>query len=246
MLAVALNYLGFRQEENLGLALIKLFKEFKIVELSPYADSERGRLQLCQPQGYEELMKSIQTSWHSTESRLELRGPKDKLLRTVRNMVYFEEEKKYNQVFLEGGDGFNDFPWAIQIVMIPRPVLGWEYDPEVIGQADIIIINASTKEDNECFSAKAKKIHPDIPFFIEKVQEGLSQKIKDCLETIFADYLEKRARIKAELEFKYPDLRLSCAQARRLAEELEVSSYLVGSVCDELGYRITNCQLGCF
>ncbi len=35
-------------------------------------------------------------------------------------------------------------------------------------------------------------------------------------------------------------------QARRMARELGVSMFLVGSVCDELGYKITRCGLGCF
>lgn len=49
MLAVALNYLGSSQEKNLGSVLIKLFDDFKIVKLSPWANIEEGPLKLCRP-----------------------------------------------------------------------------------------------------------------------------------------------------------------------------------------------------
>lgn len=246
MLAVALNYLGSIQERELGPLLINFFNEFKMIRLSPCGDREEGRLQICQPQGHEELMKNIQISWNPAESLLELRGPKDKLQRTVRYMLYFDEKKKYKQVFLEGDDGINDFPWAIQIAVIQLPVWGWEYDPEVIRKSDVIVINSSDKEENENFIAKVKKLDPDIPIFLEKLQEGLSQDIKDCLKVLFAKHVEKRARIKEKLESQHPHSLISCAQACRLSGELGVSSFLLGSVCDELGYRITNCRLGCF
>ncbi|MFZ3132235.1 MAG: hypothetical protein WA125_14360 [Desulfosporosinus sp.] len=246
MLAVALNYLGSGQERELGPALRKLFNDFKRVKFSPWADLEEGPLQLCQPQGNEDLMKDIQKSWNPAEALLELRGPKAKLLRALRSMFYFDKAKEYHNVFLEGGQGVDDFPWAIQIVMLQLPVLVGEYDPEVIRKADILVINGSDQAEIENFSAEAKKIQPEIPIFTEKVQVGLSQDIKACLEALFAANLAKRDSIKTKLELRHPDKLLSCTQARSLSDELGFSSFLVGSVCDELGYRITNCWLGCF
>jgi hypothetical protein len=42
------------------------------------------------------------------------------------------------------------------------------------------------------------------------------------------------------------DNRISCAAARRIAEEAGVPYKAVGDAANELGIRITACQLGCF
>ncbi len=42
------------------------------------------------------------------------------------------------------------------------------------------------------------------------------------------------------------DLRLSCAEAFKIARDLDVPPAVVGSTCNELGIRVTSCQLGCF
>lgn len=39
---------------------------------------------------------------------------------------------------------------------------------------------------------------------------------------------------------------LSCARAQVLAEDLGVTPRTVGAVCQRLGVRLTDCQLGCF
>lgn len=40
--------------------------------------------------------------------------------------------------------------------------------------------------------------------------------------------------------------RISCAAARKMAEELDIPYRDVGEAADQLGIRITACQLGCF
>ncbi len=42
------------------------------------------------------------------------------------------------------------------------------------------------------------------------------------------------------------DNRLSCERAHDLAREVGVSLTEIGAVCNELGIRISQCQLGCF
>lgn len=42
------------------------------------------------------------------------------------------------------------------------------------------------------------------------------------------------------------DGRITCAEARRLAEQLGVPYAMVGKACDEKGIKITACELGCF
>lgn len=40
--------------------------------------------------------------------------------------------------------------------------------------------------------------------------------------------------------------KLSCAAARKIAEELHIPYRDVGEAADQLGIRISSCQLGCF
>lgn len=40
--------------------------------------------------------------------------------------------------------------------------------------------------------------------------------------------------------------RLACVDAFRIARDLDVPLDDVGRACDELGIRISQCQLGCF
>ncbi|TEB08061.1 hypothetical protein Psch_01616 [Pelotomaculum schinkii] len=246
MLAVATSYLGLTDEQKFGPVFMKSFDDFMVVKLSPCGDLEEGRLQLCQPEGYGDLLKNIQKSWNASQSLLELRGPKVKLQRMVRYMFFFDEEKKFEKVLLEGCDGITDFPWAVQIVVIQLPVKVLEQDLEWIRKADIIVLLDSESEAARDFATGMKTIRPDIPIFSEKVQEGLSNDLKVSLEVLFADYIKKRNRIKDILNSRHPELQISCTSAHRMAGELGVSLFLVGSVCDELGYRITQCGLGCF
>ena len=246
MLGVALNCWGGTEEDQFGPMFVKLFNDFKVVKIIPYDDLKKGRLQLCQPEEYEELIKKIQKNWDPSGTFLELRGLKSKLQKAVRQMFFFDEENKYEKVLLEGCDGISDFAWAIQIVMIQQPVLGWEQRLEWIKKADILVLNDLEGEESQDIMARVKMIRPDIPIFIEKVQEGLSKELKDSLEDSFAAYLEKRTRIKIMLEEKQPEQSISCAQARIMAGKLRVNWFLFGNVCDECGYSITNCGFGCF
>jgi len=91
-----------------------------------------------------------------------------------------------------------------------------------------------------------KKIRSALPLITEKVQEGISKDLEASLKALFVSYVEKRERIKTMLKEQYPGKTLSCTQAREMVEQLGVNSFLLGSVCDEVGYRITNCWLGCF
>jgi hypothetical protein len=43
-----------------------------------------------------------------------------------------------------------------------------------------------------------------------------------------------------------PDGRISCQEARQVAEEQGIQYSEVGAACNELGIRIHSCQLGCF
>lgn len=42
------------------------------------------------------------------------------------------------------------------------------------------------------------------------------------------------------------DGRLTCPEARRIADELGVPAKVVGQACNELKIKISGCALGCF
>jgi hypothetical protein len=55
-----------------------------------------------------------------------------------------------------------------------------------------------------------------------------------------------REKVKEEIEKAAQGKRLSCEEARGLAERLGVSYAEVGKACDELEVKLQACQLGCF
>jgi len=55
-----------------------------------------------------------------------------------------------------------------------------------------------------------------------------------------------KEELKQEMLARAVDGKLSCAAARKIAEDLGVSYQDVGDAADEMGIRIKNCQLGCF
>jgi hypothetical protein len=55
-----------------------------------------------------------------------------------------------------------------------------------------------------------------------------------------------KEELKQEMLRKAVEGKLSCAAARKIAEELNVPLRDVGDAADQLGIRINNCQLGCF
>jgi hypothetical protein len=246
MLAAALNYIGFTGGQKLGHLFAKSLEGFTVIELITDNVFKEDRLQLCQPDNYQELQKYLQKQQDQDGAYLIIRGPKDKILRSIRQMFFFDKEKKYDRVLLERSDGITDFPWALQIVIVQPPIPAWKQTPECILNADIIVFNDSDELLAGEFASRTKTVRPDTPFFMVKMQEDLSQELKDILKDIFTNYLEKRRTIKDVLELQHPERQITCVQARNLAGKLSVSSFLVGSVCDELGYSVTRCGLGCF
>ena len=52
--------------------------------------------------------------------------------------------------------------------------------------------------------------------------------------------------VKEAIELAAKDGRLTCHDARQLAERLGVDYRKVGRACNELGVKIKACELGCF
>jgi putative aminopeptidase FrvX len=49
-----------------------------------------------------------------------------------------------------------------------------------------------------------------------------------------------------KIKARVVDNRISCAQALAIAEEEKVPSKAVGELLNEMGIKVTSCQLGCF
>jgi len=58
--------------------------------------------------------------------------------------------------------------------------------------------------------------------------------------------MDRKAEIMERLKQIAGDGRISCTEARKLAEELQVPPREVGALCDEMGIKIFACELGCF
>ncbi len=52
--------------------------------------------------------------------------------------------------------------------------------------------------------------------------------------------------VKEKVKERAKDGKISCPQARKIAEELNVPIREVGHACDELKIKLYGCELGCF
>jgi hypothetical protein len=58
---------------------------------------------------------------------------------------------------------------------------------------------------------------------------------------------DANSQLIAKLQAKAQDeLPLSCAEAFKIAHDLNAPRAVVGRTCDELGVKVRGCQLGCF
>ncbi len=52
--------------------------------------------------------------------------------------------------------------------------------------------------------------------------------------------------LRAAIEAKQVDGRLACPMLRRIAEDHNVPYKVAGAAADDMGYRVRDCDLGCF
>jgi len=67
-----------------------------------------------------------------------------------------------------------------------------------------------------------------------------------CLTTGIKEVEMDREDLKETIKMAAKDGRITCAAAFRVAEEASLTVGLVGGVINEMGIKITTCQLGCF
>ena len=59
-------------------------------------------------------------------------------------------------------------------------------------------------------------------------------------------YLMEKDKLIEKVKAAAPDNRISCGAALKLAEAEKVSSRDLGDLLDEIGVKVSECQLGCF
>ena len=58
--------------------------------------------------------------------------------------------------------------------------------------------------------------------------------------------MENQEKLAEELLAKYPEKKIPCIAARAWAEENNVDLGEVGPICDTVGIKVIQCELGCF
>lgn len=78
-----------------------------------------------------------------------------------------------------------------------------------------------------------------------KHRESIKGGVEELASTVY-DMVDKRKEIESILIMKAKEGRIPCSLARKIAEDIKVSYKEVGSIANELGIKISNCELGCF
>ncbi|MDD4548381.1 MAG: hypothetical protein PHT79_01270 [Syntrophomonadaceae bacterium] len=55
-----------------------------------------------------------------------------------------------------------------------------------------------------------------------------------------------KQKVVKKLKEMFPDGKISCSEARGVADELGVKLGEMGELCDEAGIKVFGCELGCF
>ncbi len=64
--------------------------------------------------------------------------------------------------------------------------------------------------------------------------------------SIVCDMVDMRKKAEKLLTENVNNGKISCSRARKIAEELNIPYKKIGEIADEIGVKITNCELGCF
>lgn len=113
----------------------------------------------------------------------------------------------------------------------------------ILENADIVIISNNSPLINFPERLRHCKIFY-IKDFQKNLQNDIISEVIDYMDKIFMD--KNRKRIEELLNERSIDRRISCADARSIAEELGLPYSEIGSVADELKIKFKNCDLGCF
>ncbi|HET6516049.1 MAG TPA: hypothetical protein VFG09_12875 [Thermodesulfovibrionales bacterium] len=101
---------------------------------------------------------------------------------------------------------------------------------EILSRSDAVVSEGETPEG---ISGKSR--------IFQKSSAG-----NDELITYIEIMVEKKEKIRSSLKEKSVAGKISCHAARKIAEELDVPYPEVGRTADDLGIKVTACELGCF
>jgi len=111
--------------------------------------------------------------------------------------------------------------------------------PAIIRQADIVVAPAAYSLTGTPIKGEAK--HLALEHYPYEFDDGVAQDIMSFMETI-----EKNKEIEHLLRAMAVDDRVTCTQARKIAEDLGVPYARVGAAANGLKIKIKSCELGCF
>ncbi len=108
---------------------------------------------------------------------------------------------------------------------------------------DVVVFIADASKDN--IKPSAQKILKQADIVIEKRTPHYSSKnIHELIHCI--EMTAKKKEIENILKTRSAEGRITCSDARAIAEELGVPYKEVGKTANELKIKIKNCELGCF
>lgn len=115
---------------------------------------------------------------------------------------------------------------------------------------DIIIF--ITEKDATRIKESGRRIqeNADIIYYSDKKEINIGgNRIIGEIEkvaSIVSDMIDRMKRVEKLLVENALNGRIPCSLARRIAEDMDVSYKKIGEIADEVGIKITNCELGCF
>ncbi len=122
----------------------------------------------------------------------------------------------------------------------------------ILEKADVLVYHGETPETD--LASRGQDKAAEVPR-LNMGKRGDLQRLK----TVVMEILEGKATserpartfpgafdVEKRLLSRSRDLKIGCSEARRLAEEAGIPYREIGRMADELGIKITTCELGCF
>jgi LAO/AO transport system kinase len=172
------------------------------------------------------------------EEVLWIRGPGEGIKETVSMAI--DRLSHLDGIIIEGNSAI-EFSNP-DVVIFTLGVRGEEMEKasalRLIKHADIIVFPRGSKPpaDKNVYSARVAYFDPE--------DRKTGEELLACMDEVIEKHILDR--IKHLLTAQAVDGRISCASARKIAEESKVPFGEVGKAANELKIKIRNCELGCF
>ncbi len=173
------------------------------------------------------------------EEVLWIQGPAEGIEETV--SIAIDRLSHLDAIIIEGNSAieFSNPDVVIFILAVSGEQIIKASSLRLINHADIIVFPRDSMPpdaDKKVYSARVVYFDPE--------DRKTGQELLTCMSEVIEERILER--IKHLLKEKAVDGRLSCASARKIAEELKAPYSEVGKAANELKIKIRNCELGCF